>query len=245
MIAIKKHWKKIGVSLIVVIGILIGGMILFVSLNTNQAMEEAQVLINEEEIIQENQLLIVEPTGDSVGNLVFYQGGLVEPEAYLPLAVDLSEEGWRVFLPRMPLHFSILDTDRFDDIYDDYPSDKDWWIGGHSLGGTSALFYAAENESHLSGILLLASYPSESTDLSQSTLPVLSLTGSQDFVLDDDQYEATKRLLPEHTQFVEIEGGNHSNFGYYGFQSGDGESLITRDEQHQHVIKAFLETVHE
>lgn len=36
---------------------------------------------------------------------------------------------------------------------------------------------------------------------------------------------------------VQIEGGNHSNFGYYGFQNGDGKSLISREEQHKEVAE--------
>ncbi|WP_161879508.1 alpha/beta hydrolase [Alkalibacterium sp. MB6] len=245
MTGLKRHWKKGVMSLIVLIGLTIIGGLIFLKKNTSQAMDEAQTLIDEDVIVQEHDLLIVEPEGDSIGNLVFYQGGLVEPTAYLPLAVGLSEEGWRVFLPSMPLNLSILGTDRFDSIYETYPSNEEWWIGGHSLGGTGSLIYADEKGNRLAGIMLLASYPGESTDLSQSPLPILSITGTQDRVIDSKQYEETKNLLPDHTQFLEIEEGNHSSFGYYGFQSGDGESFITREEQHQQVIEAFLEMTQE
>lgn len=61
------------------------------------------------------------------------------------------------------------------------------------------------------------------------------------------KFQATQTLLPDVTIFAVIEGGNHSNFGYYGFQKGDGESQITREVQHEHVVKllrdVFLSTV--
>lgn len=55
-----------------------------------------------------------------------------------------------------------------------------------------------------------------------------------------DKYNKTKSLLPDKTSFVILEG-NHSNFGYYGFQKGDGESNISREEQHNLVVEAIVE----
>jgi hypothetical protein len=40
-----------------------------------------------------------------------------------------------------------------------------------------------------------------------------------------------KRLLPAHTNWVEIVGGNHSQFGHYGHQLFDGYATLTRSEQ--------------
>ena len=42
----------------------------------------------------------------------------------------------------------------------------------------------------------------------------------------------------------EIEGGNHAGFGNYGKQKGDGELLITREEQQNvavDLITNFIE----
>ena len=45
-----------------------------------------------------------------------------------------------------------------------------------------------------------------------------------------------KSLMPNNTEYVMIEGGNHSQFGYYGLQSGDNVAKITREEQQSIVI---------
>jgi hypothetical protein len=47
--------------------------------------------------------------------------------------------------------------------------------------------------------------------------------------------------LPADSQFVQIEGGNHANFGMYGPQKGDQESPLTSKEQLDEVLSAILE----
>ena len=39
---------------------------------------------------------------------------------------------------------------------------------------------------------------------------------------------------------VVIDGGNHSQFGNYGFQKGDGEARISREEQEDRTVEAIL-----
>ncbi|MCF0238629.1 MAG: hypothetical protein HUK24_08520 [Sphaerochaetaceae bacterium] len=41
-------------------------------------------------------------------------------------------------------------------------------------------------------------------------------------------------------EFV-IEGGNHSGFGSYGHQKGDGISTITKEEQWEITVKQIVE----
>ena len=64
-----------------------------------------------------------------------------------------------------------------------------------------------------------------------------------------NEIEAGAEHLPEETSFVKIEGGNHTQFGYYDTaphdqQPGDGVATITRQEQQDRIIDAtvsFLE----
>ena len=37
--------------------------------------------------------------------------------------------------------------------------------------------------------------------------------------------------MPKNTEFIKIEGGNHSQFGDYGLQKGDNKATITKKEQ--------------
>ena len=40
--------------------------------------------------------------------------------------------------------------------------------------------------------------------------------------------------------FVDIEGSNHSNFGDYGLQSGDGAAAITNEEQIRETVREIV-----
>lgn len=239
----KTSWKKwlAGFGTIIILLILLG--FLFLQFNTYEASKEATDLLSDDGVSQGDDWLTV--ISDEIdGQIVFYQGGLVEPAAYLPLAKALSEENFQVFIPQMPLNLAILDMDVIDEIIAANPSDKDWWLAGHSLGGTSATIYAKENPDDIEGIILLAGYPNENSDLSDLNLPILSITSTNDKVINDENYEKSKSLLPEKTSYKEIEGGNHSNFGYYGLQDGDGRSILSRTEQQNlvvHYIKTFID----
>lgn len=48
-------------------------------------------------------------------------------------------------------------------------------------------------------------------------------------------------MLPPNTVIHAIEGGKHSQFGDYGFQSGDGTATIAQDEQLQIITEKTLE----
>ena len=81
---------------------------------------------------------------------------------------------------------------------------------------------------NISGLILLASYPSEKVNLSKRHLKVLSITASNDKVLKWDQYKSAKKRLPSDTSYTSISGGNHSEFGDYGHQSKDGDATISQ-----------------
>lgn len=232
----KLSWKKwLAGVLVIVVLILIFGYI-FLRMNTYEAMPEATAFLEESEVTSDQDWITVTPE-EIEEHIVLYQGGLVETEAYLPLAKKLSDEGYQVFIPHMPLNLAILDSDIIDEIKEGHPSDKEWWLAGHSLGGASASIYAKENHEEIEGVIFLAAYPSDDSELSELSLSVLSITGSNDGILNKDQYNETRSLLPDDAKFKVIQGGNHSNFGHYGFQEGDGDSEISREQQQNEIVK--------
>ncbi len=181
-------------------------------------------------------LIVMEPD-EAVMNLVFYQGGLVQTEAYLVFLEGLREAGVRVFIPRMPLNLAILNRHAIEAIYRDYPSDLPWVAMGHSLGGATLSFVA---DARLEALILIASYPASSEDLSEGPFKVLSITASNDEILNWDQFQETRVLLPDDTVFIEIEGGNHANFAHYGAQRGDGDPTISKETQMTQTIEHIL-----
>ena len=70
-----------------------------------------------------------------------------------------------------------------------------------------------------------------------TNMDVISLYGSEDGVLNREKYLDYRGNLPKSTEDpksteeIIIEGGNHAGFGSYGLQDGDGESLISGEDQ--------------
>ena len=74
---------------------------------------------------------------------------------------------------------------------------------------------------------------------------MLSITASNDKILNQEKYEDGKSRLPQETIYKTIEGGNHSGFGLYGQQNGDGEATLDGEKQQEQLIqliKNFIET---
>ncbi len=172
--------------------------------------------------------------------MVFYPGGRVACEAYAPLMLSLAENGCDCFLAEMPMNLALFDMNAAEKYMNAYSYDI-WLLGGHSLGGVSASVYAQNHAEEVDGMMLLAAYPSVKTD---DSVKVCLLYGSEDGCLEMDKYEESRENWPENTTEVVIEGGNHSQFGDYGHQRGDGEATIPAEEQIRQTVdalKAFFE----
>ena len=169
--------------------------------------------------------------------LIFYPGGKVKPEAYAPLLLQVAASGHPAVLCRMPLNLAVLKSGAVANVFA-MRSDTRWAIGGHSLGGSMAAFFACKHPDAVAGLVLLGSYPAEGNSFASSTLPVLSIFGSRDMGIE--KIRQYKPLLPASTAFLELEGGNHAQFGNYGFQAGDGTATMPRLEQQNLSLKAIV-----
>ena len=183
---------------------------------------------------------VFEPGEPTRTGLIFYPGGLVDPAAYAPLMRQVSERGILAVIVPMPLNLAVLGADRASEVIAAYPAIDRWILGGHSLGGTMAAGYAKDNPDAVEGLVLLASYPSGSTDLSALPIDAVSVYGTKDGVAGNDPAAAVD-LLPPETPLVVVEGGNHAQFGDYGPQKGDGTATISRAEQQAQAARAIAE----
>ena len=168
--------------------------------------------------------------------LIFYPGGKVEETAYAPLLREIAEGQMDVFLLQVPFRLAVLAPEKAADVMAARAYES-WYVGGHSLGGAIAANFAAKHSDGLRGLVLLAAYPTKTLDPS---LRVLSLYGSEDGVLNREQFEAGIQYLPKDAVIQVIPGGNHAQFGSYGAQKGDGEPLISPADQ-QAETAALLE----
>jgi len=189
--------------------------------------------------------LLVEPAdpgGISETGLVFYPGGLVDPHAYLELASAFarSGNGHRVLIAKMPSNLAVLDIAAARKLVEDQEPGS-WVLAGHSLGGAMACSMADREPDLFEGLVLMAAYPGGSVDLSAIDTPVLSITASEDRVIDLEKYEGGRSRLPPATRYEVIQGGNHAGFGRYGPQKGDGDATISQAAQQALVIELVQE----
>lgn len=193
---------------------------------------------------------VLEPAGeDTTTGFIFYPGGLVDPRAYAPHLRAIAEAGYSVFLISMPGDVAFFGWKRASKIIRSNPDIEKWVLGGHSLGGVLSCRYAAAFTANLDGVVLWASYPSEVFRIDDTGLACISIYGDKDGLSTLDDIEESRMHLPAGTEFVEITGGNHTQFGWYGdtpdeLQEGDNPADITRQEQQDLVVGAtvnFLE----
>ncbi len=204
-------------KLLLIIGIIfvLISSILYIYVNDYyKADNNVYELIDSSVIVYDDYIHLKNPCNIGV---IFYPGGKVEFEAYLPLADKLRDAGYNVFLVEMPFNLGILDINKADDIIGSNNIES-WYIMGHSLGGTVASMYAYDNQDVINGLVLLGSYNYDDFPLDKT----LTIIGENDGLVEDVDYT---------TNVYYIEGGNHAMFGNYGEQKGDGEATISNDEQ--------------
>ncbi len=190
---------------------------------------------------EEHDGFITYGDGDEKTGFIFYPGGKVEYTAYEPLMLSLARSDVFCVLVEMPHNLAVLDINAAEDIRVLYSDIRDWYIGGHSLGGSMAASHVSENIDKYRGLVLLGAY--STVDLSESGLTVLSLYGSEDKVMNREKYEKYRENLPKSFYDVEIPGANHAYFGMYGEQSGDGEATMSREQQINSTANAIYEVI--
>jgi len=180
-------------------------------------------------------------SGASKPGLFYYPGAKVEPEAYAVIAQRLAEAGIPVIIVKMPFNFAVFDADKAMALKSTLGIADTWVIGGHSLGGSMAAKVVYEHPTAFKALILFASYPAgKSNDLSASPLKVLSISGSKDAFVTQVKIDEKKPFLPNETIYNAIEGGNHSQFGNYGFQKGDNEATITSEAQMDLILELVM-----
>lgn len=231
------------------VGVLLAAVVLFCVGYLNdyykvddQAAASFEVANEVSKEVLEDGTIVYAPEGADSG-LIFYPGGKVEYTAYEPLMKALASEGIMSVLLEMPFHLAVFDVNAADGILEQYPDITKWYIGGHSLGGSMAAAYLGEHVDEYEGLVLLGSYSTE--DLSQTSLKVLSVYGSEDRVLNHEKYVENKSNLPADFTEVVIDGGCHAYFGMYGVQEGDGTPSISNEEQIKQTVDAIFEFVKE
>ena len=204
------------------------------AINNFEVQNVKEVLLDDE-----GSMIAYVPEGDVKAGLVFYPGGKVEYTSYAPLLKSCAEQGILCIVIKMPYNLAVFGINDGLDAIEYFPEIDNWYIGGHSLGGSMAANCAANHSDVFKGVVLLAAY--STTDLSE--LKILSIYGTNDQVLNKEKYNKyssyPSSIFTEHI----IKGGNHAYFGMYGEQEGDGEATIFHKQQIEETVQYIAEFI--
>lgn len=228
----KKRFKITLITIISLVVLLTCAFFIYAS-DYYRADDEAVAVMKSEAAMRvQDNLIILSPTTPSDTTLIFYPGAKVEYFAYLPILEKIRQScGITCILVKMPFNMAIFDTNAADKIIDQFPDIKNWYIGGHSMGGAMASDYASKHQDKVKGLILLGAYIYGNYPV-EKTLTV---------------YGTFNKSVAEKINYTEnivvIDGGNHAQFGNYGKQKGDPDATISSEEQQNiavEAIRAFL-----
>lgn len=227
----RKRWLAAGGILLLMLAILAGVFFWYVS-DYYRAEESALAVMNQGGgITVQDNLTMLSPAYPTDTAIIFYPGAKVEAEAYLPLLDQIRQTGVTCILVHMPFRMAIFDANAAEKVIAAFPEIQHWYVAGHSMGGAMASKFASDHPEQIDGLILMGAYiygdyPDEKA---------LTIYGSLNQSVED-HIDYTENI-------VEIQGGNHAQFGNYGPQKGDLPAAISAQEQQKQTveaIKAFL-----
>jgi pimeloyl-ACP methyl ester carboxylesterase len=133
----------------------------------------------------------------------------------------------------MPLNMAIFNENAADEAMEKLPDIKEWYVGGHSMGGAISSAYAAGHPEKVEGLILMGAYL-------YGDYP-----GDRTLVIYGSLNVSVEKHLKGTEHVFRIEGGNHAQFGNYGVQRGDAAAVISREEQQEsaaEAVKGFIKT---
>ena len=205
-------------------------------------------------LVQDSGSVRVERTGDYYSFtpvnefndvLIFFPGAMVDPKAYVPLCREIAEHDIQVYLIRMPWRLATRGYNKPLELGLLADPSKTYILAGHSQGGKMAAQFVYENPGRIDKLILIGTSHPRDVSLDDSPIPVMKIYGSKDGVADEKSIMENKSKLPSTTRFIRIDGANHAQFGYYGFQLGDNSADISREQQQAETAEYILEFIKE
>lgn len=201
------------------------------------------------EVVEDSERIVFRPRRQRAAALVFLPGAMVDPHAYAPLARGVARHGYPVHVLKLPLRIAPFEAQRLAAvervvalIAADRAASR-WIVAGHSLGGALAARAARDHADRIAGLVLIGTSHPRDFDLSALRIDVTKVSGTHDGLASPQEVKANARLLPAHTRWVEIAGGNHSQFGHYGLQLGDHPATVSRSRQQEATQRALLDAL--
>jgi hypothetical protein len=195
------------------------------------------------EISQTEKEILFRAKNPSTEEIIFFQGGLVDPNAYAPLCKKIASAGYTCHLIKMPFRLPQKGYKIINEMFD-LKSGR-YILGGHSQGGKMAAQFVYENPGIIKGLFLLATSHPRDIDLSGLSIPALKLYGSNDGLASPEEVLENQDKLPANAASILIQGANHSQFGYMGKLLMDDKATISLEEQQLQTVRHLLTFFHE
>jgi hypothetical protein len=188
------------------------------------------------------------PTSAATAGLIFFPGALVDPVAYAPLTHAIADAGYAAALIEVPNRGAFGGADG-PEVFSRARAAtahiglQRWVAAGHSRGGVITANLVRAGFPGLRGAVLIGTSHPRDFSLAATSIAVTRVLGTRDTVADSYKQDRTRSNLPASARIVRIDGGNHSQFGYYGFQPGDWPATVTREEQQAITRRAILDAL--
>jgi pimeloyl-ACP methyl ester carboxylesterase len=187
--------------------------------------------------------IVFAPAAPRSSGLMLLPGCPVDPVAYAPLARRIAEQGHLALIVKIPYRCASLPSleaqldRRVHALAATSPTTR-WVLAGHSRGAAHAARIASARPTDIAAYVLIGTSHPRDRDLSRLAIDVTKVAATNDGVAGPAQFDTAR--LPASTHWVRIEGGNHAQFGYYGYQLFDGRATITRQAQQSATLAALL-----
>ena len=234
----KSIWQKIRI-LWVFSGIV---FVIWISYSMQAKNVDPGLLTNNDKIAvaDNSEYISFTPVQQHKNIFIFLPGAMVDPIAYVPLCRKLAEAGIQTFIIRMPYRQARLGYKKLLKLNILNDKDKTYILAGHSQGAKMAAQFVQENPGKINKLILMGTTHPKDYKLESRGIHVLKIYGTSDGVAREEDVLMNKSNLPAATKFVCIKGGNHSQFGYYGYQLGDHSASVTREEQQKIILESVL-----
>ena len=249
------NWKtirRVWITCGIIATILFNGWMLFSS--RAQGFDKKKILSSDGRVRvrESSEEIVFEPVvGGAPAGLIFFPGGMVDPEAYAPLMRAVAEEGYEAVILKLPFRQAFLESQEAEVVerarvrMERDRGTRGWVVAGHSRGGVIACRVAATHPSLPAALVLMGTSHPVDRDLSGLRFPVTKIFATHDGLATVEKVEANQGKLPAATRWVKIEGGNHAQFGWYGRQFGDEKATISREEQQARTVETLLGVLRE
>lgn len=220
---------SIGRLLKIIVGLLLVGLVVAFLVWANQVTPATQSYVDkikhdsDFKVTETNHSIILASSQYTAQTgIVFIPAIRIDPHAYIyKLSGIVENSGVTVVITKPTFNLPPIDFRPIATFTGDVGGVDNWYVAGHSRGGTRACGYAADQSAHVKGLILLGGYCD--TDV---TVPILDITAENDELASDKDIQQHANHLKGDLTNVTISDAAHSSFGDYGSQSGDGDASV-------------------